>query len=627
MSSQPITHPLLERSFAVRDWIERHPLLAPTLIYILFAVLVFVAHGAEPPLSIDHIAYFRLADEIRAEFPAGDYWRTFSSVRAYGVLLAYLFGLTGSHVASLKLILAFMTVAYLWSFQCFMGLLTTSRSRAVFFSLLSALFVSFGASIWGMTDFSASLNRTLVIPFVVLLVWYFFRFFAGPWRYAVYPALVLLSLLHLSALHVFLVFLAFEVLDYLFRRRLRITRDIAYFLAALLTSVALQGVIEYLSPGTFSFIRYTFNMAVPSAAQMIAAWKKPAAAPSPAPAQRPTAPRSEEVKPAPQPSAPRIEEEKRAPPPPPPPEVSIPKTPPKLSHAEAWRIELQAFPWRNFPPTLATILTIGASYGVIFVLSLWGAVRVFRSGIARMIDRVMILFAFGVVAAAYGLQFLLWALRDSVPVLPVNFEEIRAINMLMVPSLYFVARLYEDPPALAGLSTRAMRVLIVIAFALQPIVVLRALPATWREGLIAKAVAYGAIRTSDAPRMLYARQFLGLAGEGHRFYYSSRGALAWLRLNAKPGETVLTNLNEFYMSPVKAVGPFLDIVTMDVWDVRRADWAQALVSIDDAMASHDLDRVIGIARRVGATYAVVDWAVDNAVYRDAFYSIVRVDNP
>jgi TRAP-type C4-dicarboxylate transport system permease small subunit len=87
--------------------------------------------------------------------------------------------------------------------------------------------VSFGASIWGMTDFAASLNRTIVIPFVILLAWFFFRWFHSPWRYAIFPALTLLSLLHLSALHVVLVFLAFEGLDFAIRRRFRPTRDLA----------------------------------------------------------------------------------------------------------------------------------------------------------------------------------------------------------------------------------------------------------------------------------------------------------------------------------------------------------------------------------------------------------------
>ena len=194
-------------------------IVVPFTVYAAFAAIVYVVQGAEPTLNIDHISYIKLANEIRAEFPLGDYWRSFNSVRAYGVILAYLFDLTNSHLTSFKLLLATFTVVYLWAFQVFMGLATESRAEAMLFSLFSALFVSFGASIWGMTDFSASLNRTIVIPFVVLLVWFFFRKFSSPWRYAVFPVLILLSLIHLSALHVFLVFVVFELLDFVLWRR------------------------------------------------------------------------------------------------------------------------------------------------------------------------------------------------------------------------------------------------------------------------------------------------------------------------------------------------------------------------------------------------------------------------
>jgi hypothetical protein len=185
------------------------------------------------------------------------------------VLLAYVFDLTGSHITSLKVILAVTTVAYLWAFQGFMSLVTGSRARAMLFALVSALFVSFGASIWGMTDFAASLSRTIIVPFVVLLTWFFFRKFASPWRYVVFPALILLSLLHLSALHVFLVFGAFEVLDYLFRRRLRIDGDVAWFAVAVVCSLILQGVIENMGSGSGGFVRYTINMTIPALSDIV----------------------------------------------------------------------------------------------------------------------------------------------------------------------------------------------------------------------------------------------------------------------------------------------------------------------------------------------------------------------
>jgi hypothetical protein len=622
--------PLPRLSTPLVAWIERFPNIGPLLIYALFALAVYMAHGSEPPISIDHISYFKLADEIRAEFPAGDYWRSFNSVRIYGVVLAYLFELTGSHLVSLKVLLAVMTVAYLWSFQVLMGLATTSRPRAVLFSLLSAFFVSFGASIWGVTDFSASLNRTLIIPFVVLLVWFFFRYFDRPWRYLVFPALVLLSLLHLSSLHVFLVFGAFELLDFAVRRRFRPSRDLLYFAAAIVASVLTQLSVEYMSAAG-GYVRYTMNMTIPSAAEI-----KASRPPAPVQAREPpTAPVQAPGVPAPTTEPPAIAAPPAVPEPPkvapveaPAAPVEAPKAPEpekKLKQREAWAIELMAFPWRNFPPSTATLLTIATSFGVIFLIAVGGAVIAFRNA-RQSLDREMVAFAGGTLLASYGLQILLWVLRDLIPIYPINFEEIRAINMLMIPAVYFAYRLYELAPSIGRWSPQGIRIALLIAFILQPILLIRALPAAWREGIVQAAVRNGIVKSSDAPRMLYARQFLGLSEEGRRFFYSSRPAIQWLERNAQPTDKVLTNLNEAYSSSrLKTVGPFLGIVTMDVWNPERAVWADRLEAIDQVLLSRDTGRVKQMARAVGATYAIVDWPVNDAVYRDDHFSVLRID--
>ena len=427
-----------------------------------------------------------------------------------------------------------------------------------------------------------------------MLVWFFFRRFPSPWRYAIYPALVLLSLLHLSALHVFLVFGVFEAFDFLIRRRCRIDRNVAFFALSLVASLVVQGLVENAGSGTGWYLRYVLNMAMPArteAAKPAAEAKTPGAT-----AQAPVAP--------------------------PPPAAGAPEE--RLSYQEAWRIELLAFPWRNFPPSLATLATIASSFGVIFLLAMAGAIRAFRTGPAKTLDREMATFALAVPFAAYGLQVLLWALRDSIAVLPLNFEEIRVINMIMIPSVYFIFRLYELAPEAGRWSQPALRLAVMVAFALQPIVLVRALPAPWREALIDRAIDGGMLRSSDAPRMLYARQFLGLAGDGRRFYYSSRPAIEWLERHAGPDDKVLTNLNEFHMSRVKTVGPFLGVVHLQVWDVRRASWAESVEAIDLALASRDLGRVAALARSLGARYAVVDWPVDGAAYRDEYYSVIRV---
>ena len=618
---------------AVRGWIDRSRFAAPLLVYGAFAAIVFMLHGPEPPLSIDHVSYFKLAEDIRLEFTRGDYWRSFNAVRGYGVLLAYLYDYTGSHLLSLKLLLAAMTVAYLWAFQGFMSLVTPSRARAMLFALFSALFVTFGASIWGMTDFSASLNRTIIVPFVVLLAWFFFRKLDSPWRYAVLPALIALSMLHLSALHVFLVFGAFEIFDWALRRRLRLDRDIAAFFAGILAALVLQGVIEKMGSGTGGFVRNTIAMAVPSLAEMFKAKVQDEATVKQLQVNRP---RGSAIAIAPKAleggaraaggggvgasvSASIVVEPVMFDAPP-----EVEPTDKRLSNREAWRIELLAFPWRNFPPSLATVATIASSFGLIFLLAAWGAIRSFRSTRWTPLDKGMVAFAFGTVLAAFGLQATLWLLRDRTSLFPINFEEIRAINMLMVPAVYFIYRLYESAPTVGRLPQRAVRVAIMVLVALQPIVLVRALPAQWREGLIDTAVTHGFLRTSDAPRMLYARQFLGLADEGRRFYYSSRPVLAWLERNIGRKERVLTNLNDIYGTQIEAVGPFLLIVTLDVWDPRRMDWSKVVDQIDVAMMARDLDRVLSIGRSLNASYAIVDWPVADAIYRDEFFSVVRV---
>src|SRR5688572_14594449 len=86
--------------------------LASTALYAAFALVVFAIHGAEPLLGSDHLTYFQLADSILAACPDGDFWREATSVRSFGVILAYLHGWTGSHVLSMKLVLVPFSVLY-----------------------------------------------------------------------------------------------------------------------------------------------------------------------------------------------------------------------------------------------------------------------------------------------------------------------------------------------------------------------------------------------------------------------------------------------------------------------------------------------------------------------------------
>jgi hypothetical protein len=592
-------------------------------LYVVFAAIVFWAHGSEPPLNIDHVSYFKLADEIRMQFPNGDYWRSWNSVRAYGVILAYIYPLTGSHILSLKVLLAVMTVAYLASFHLFMTLAGARSWHAVLFALMSAMYVSLGGSIWGMTEFTASLNRTLIVPFIVIVIWFFFRKPDSLWRYFAFPALVVLSLLHLGALHVFLALCVYEGLDFL-RRRLRFDRQLGAFVAALGVSILLNVGIEALGVGATGYVRWNLAKAIgetPPASKppaVVASKEGPpvvAGVPSAAPAPPPAAAVSSTA-PTASPPAPVAK-------PGPPPVFKMPAAPEKLSPTEAWAIELFAFPWRNMPPSLPTVATIALSFGVILALALWGAFLCFRRGTPASLDRRMALFAAAVLITSYGLQLALWGLRQFTPIYPVNFEEIRALNLIMFPAMHFVFRLYERAPTLGALRGDAMRAVIVGAFLLQPIYVLRALPADWREGIIRQAVSMGFISPGDSLRVQYANQILGLH-RGPRYYYSARPAIAWLERNAAPKDKVMTNLNDFYSSKVEAVGVFLNIVNLDARSPDRFNWMAALQAVDGAFASKDMPRILAVAKGLGATFVVVPWEVPGAVYRDDYYSIVRV---
>ena len=129
--------------------------------FIAFALAVFVIQGTSPALGPDHLAYIQLAESFIATCPKGDYWREITSVQTFGVALAYLYGWTGSHLVSMKLLLAGFTVLYLLAAHLFFTLVTGPGWKAALFALLSAFAVSFGIASWGMTDSAALLPRSI----------------------------------------------------------------------------------------------------------------------------------------------------------------------------------------------------------------------------------------------------------------------------------------------------------------------------------------------------------------------------------------------------------------------------------------------------------------------------------
>ena len=525
--------------------------------YTVFAIVAYFLHGPEPELGIDHIAYFRLANEIMAAHPDGAYWRDIRVINSYGVLMAYVHAWTGSHVASLKLILGAITVLHLLAFELLMTLFTDSKWRAMLFSLLAAVFVSFGASFWGVTDFSVSLNRGLVVPFFIAVVWFTLRYADTPWRHLAYSVLVLLSVLHLSAYYL----IGILALTYLIEAgmdKFRVRRSLGYFLGGILLAYATQKFLVLVSLTNMQYVGVKLYFGG------------------------------------------------------------------EINSVAAWEVELFALPWRNMPLPLTTVLTIAASYGAILLLAVSGAVQRYRRGLTR-IDHFMLAFAAAVVLVSYGLQTSLWALRQFVTVYPLNFEEVRAINFIMIPSLYFVYRLYSHYRDETTAPTRKIvPLLIVLIVLLQPIVMLRVSPEGFREWVYGTALESGLIRKDDTIRQLYARQSLGLNRDQGRYYYSVRNLLDWLRQNVSKESRILTDLNEVELVGASVVGAHIGFLRKDIRSRERLDWMTSVHDTQQALANHDLAQVKAVARKYGATLAIVPWPVQDALYQDGKYSVILI---
>ena len=537
------------------------PPLVSAIIYCAFAAVVFLAHGNAPDISVDHITYLKSANEIIEQNPDGFYARNLTSITSYAALLAYLHEWTGSHILSLKLILAVLTVFHLLSTEVFFRLLTQEQWKAVLFSLLAAFFVSFGAPVWGVTDFAASLNRTIVIPFMILIVCGFVAWHDRPWKYLAYPLLVALSVLHLSVYYLILTLLVYEAWDFAVERKLRIDRRLIWFAASLVLAFVLQQAMEAIGIGVFKHVGYTMDRAIGAG---------------------------------------------------------------EVTPAEAWAFELYANPWRNMPLALTTLAAIGASFGLVGLLALAGLGMSIRRGLTKL-DRRMLGFGVAVVVASYGPQTLMWLVRSVIPIYPVNFEEMRTISLIMLPALYFVFRLLEAAVADVTATRRIVVSTVISALVLlQPIVVLRSLPDPAKQAILQSALKEGLIGEDDSLRLSYARQFLGLPEDGPRFYYSIQNAIKWLNLNTAADERVISDRNDLMLARVDVFGDLNSMqkrgAATRAAQVRR----EAVEDVHRAFLSADVREIERVARKYKATYAVVARSMEGAPYRDRHFSIIRI---
>jgi hypothetical protein len=544
--------------------------------YICFALGVYIIHGPHPPISIDHIAYFKLADQIRDAHPQHDYWRAASVTHSYAVLMCYLGDLSGDHVKTLKILLAVMTVAYLCSAERLFALFATHRWVAVLIAVVSAFHVSFGSVFWGVTDFAASLNRTLVVPPMLLLLAWYFGNYPRRRRFLTYPALVFLSILHLGTYYLLAVLAAMDgvrlIRDVLFRRE-RLSANLASYAAAFLL-VALA----YLSIEPLNLTRNVLTMLLP-----------------------------------------RVEQTTH-------PAVSLSQSPPMdgvLSSRDAWAMEIFAQPWRNFPLPFATILAALMSLAVILPIAIGSGFLAIRKTGWRPADKPMLLMAASVVFCAYSLQCTLWVVRQFIPIYPVNFEEVRTVSFVYLPILYFIMRGFEWAWFQGGAwESKRLAVLGIILVLLQPIVIVRVLPRVLRERIFDAARQMGVLDQRESQRNMYARQVLRIESAGHRFYYSMVPMISWLRTHAGPEQRILTNRDDLFLLRSTVVGTSNGFLNLDIRSPLRLIWHQQVLELDAALAAKDSQRVRELARKYDIDYTVLPWTEEGAAFSNGGFSII-----
>jgi hypothetical protein len=587
---------------------------ASVLIYAAFSVAVFLAQGSRPPLGSDHLSYFELADSIIASCPNGDFWRETNSVRSFGVLLAYLNGWTGSHVLSMKIVLAAFSVLYLLAAEMFFRLFTNARWQAVLFALLSAFAVSFGFASWGVTDSTALLPRTLVAPIVMLSMWFWFRYDGRPVKYVVFSFLVLGSLLHLSTFYAVGVLAIVEAWDFLVLRRMRIDRRVPAFLAGLLlagiflfgleyTGMANKMISDYIpdmlrsigikvpsiETGTLTLCRMAASPAVATTAETGAAGQ--ASPPKPAiPSETTAAPAA----PVPGPAA--------------------------ISAKEAWAVELSLRPWRNMPLPMVNVANALSSSALILLLALAGMVAARRTGFTRF-DRLMVAMFLAVPVFAFGPQTALWALRSFTSVLPATLEEVRAIGLIMIPALYFILRLFKRVTEGGGRQAPLKAGAVVVAVLALP-VLMKNLPLWAREGILSTMTALHVVDTGSVSGVANARAALGISAGASPLFYSTQGVREWLVRNTAPGARILTDRDDMILLRDRVIlGPRQVAVNIYKPTPEEAD---LFLRTSRAMEAKDTERVKALAESYDADVVVVAWRVDGAAFADDAFSVIPV---
>jgi hypothetical protein len=108
-------------------------------------------------------------------------------------------------------------------------------------------------------------------------------------------------------------------------------------------------------------------------------------------------------------------------------------------------------------------------------------------------------------------------------------------------------------------------------------------------------------------------------------HYPVQGIDRWLTVNGHYGSLVLTDRDDILARHFLFVGSHQEVALQDFFE---NDHARAVLQIyqelKQALAAHDLDATLRLARRISARYVIVPWPVEKAAYRDEHFSLLDV---
>ena len=294
-----------------------------------------------------------------------------------------------------------------------------------------------------------------------------------------------------------------------------------------------------------------------------------------------------------------------------------------MTPAVAWDVELSLRPWRNMPVPLVNVANMISSYALIGLLAVAGFFVRKRQGLTGN-DRLMAGLFLSSVVVSFGPQTLMWIVRSFFPVYPINFEEVRALSVVMIPSIYFIFCLFEKATEPGDRKAIAGAMFIVVAYLALP-AFMKSMSGSAREYLLSVATNTGIVNGQDMAAMRNARSALGIGGGGNAssLYYSTEQLRTWLDRNARPGTRVLTNRDDLSLLNLTLVGSRQAAAVAAV-TAKAVTWVDELSDTQKALSSGRTEEVVRVAQKHRAELAVVPWPVANAVYTDQLFSVIRI---